>query len=402
MGTQDIVAALPPGRIEPYLAKADHDADRALEYYEWTNEMASDCWTVIAHLEVLLRHRIDEALSVYADEARIGIPWFLSLTSLGEESNQRIAEVVSRLKKENRLSRDQVIAGLPFGFWQSMFKPANEELWRQSLHTVFDKSFIAQRKEAAARLEKVRKFRNRVAHHDSPLSVRIPAEIENILGLAHAMSPPFADWIRQGSAWNETYSRCPEVKQDTVIVPAADAWDIYRSTVDSPDIGAGMYVCQPGRFFRDTSHLGFYRDREVMPEVPAILHVQDDVEWTQENADRLSGSEDRTLRKIGRFISWTFGDGARYGWDAQFTGEADQRDTASGSDSPRPSGRAGRLQVFVLSGPAHPKHITLPAPIRHTATGRGSAFTRRQRYVASHRLLTATTTEELCPASPTA
>lgn len=56
----------------------------------------------------------------------------------------------------------------------------------------------------------------------------------------------------------------------------------------------------------------------------------------------------------------------------------------------------GRYKVFVLTRDRGDwRHRMLKAPIPHRTSGRGSGFVKRQRYVSSHRLFTASSTADL-------
>jgi hypothetical protein len=102
--------------------------------------------------------------------------------------------------------------------------------------------------------------------------------------------------------------------------------------------------------------------------VPKILHRRDNVDWGDDEVARLEASEDRFDRRIATVIKATRG---AEGWNS------------------------GRYQVFLLSRSGDAQHRELTAPLAHRATGRGSAFTQRQRYVSLHALETAGSTADL-------
>jgi len=61
-------------------------------------------------------------------------------------------------------------------------------------------------------------------------------------------------------------------RADTVIVAGRTAYPDY--------LLSSCYVCQPGRAFRgDPTHLGFYFDREIKPEIARIVHRRDHVRF---------------------------------------------------------------------------------------------------------------------------
>jgi len=191
------------------------------------------------------------------------------------------------------------------------------------------------------------------------VNVDVPFEIRQVVELAGFIDPAAARWLEQCSRAMDVYRERPVTIEDTVVVPAPDAWPLYE--------GHRAYVCQAARAFRPVERMAFYADRQIMSDVPRIQHRRDDVAWTDEEAARLERSSDRFDRRIARLIPAA----RQAGW----TG--------------------GRYQVFLLSAPGDPRHRSLRQPIPHLATGRGSAFVQRQRYVSLHALETADTTADL-------
>ncbi|MGM1058210.1 hypothetical protein [Saccharothrix sp. Mg75] len=336
---------------------AGGDKSAAIALYEWSARTSSAAFEVVGHLEVLLRNALDRCLREHFREDECGIPWFLLPTPGGEHVAGAVAAVRERLLPQRKESRHQIVAGLSFGFWSGLLGPKYEELWRDCLHRAFPHS-SGKRKQVAVAVERVRKFRNRLAHHDSTINVDIPFEIRQIFELAAFIDADAAAWLERLSAVMTVYAQRPVTLEDTVVVPAKHAWSLYES--------CRAYVCQAGRAFRPVDRIAFYADREVKQEVPAVLHRRDNVEWSPEEAARLRGSDDRADRRIAEVI------------DASI---------ASWTD--------GRYQVFLLTSPGHPSHRRLGAALPHGGTGRGSAFVQRQRYTSLHALETAGTTADL-------
>ncbi|STY73247.1 Abi-like protein [Micrococcus luteus] len=370
--------ALPSQRLAAYVKRADGDVELAMDYYRWSHALASECWTLISHFEVLLRHRIDTVLADHLRETDRHIPWFLQMGDLPGASARQIDDTITRLRTQGRLSRHQVVAGMTFGFWATLF--SDDNLWKEALHQVFTDRSGLKRKDVTSQLEGVRRFRNRVAHHDSLLNVDVPMEISSILSLTRRMDVEYADWMSTISAWADVYSESPYKPKDTVVVAAAAAWTMYQDMTRDASLGTAAYICQAGRFFRPVERLAFYADQAVQPELPALHARRDHVEWTLQNAAVLERSDSREDKKIGRLIRWTVeGPGRGFGYE-----------------------EGGRYQVLLLSRPSASRavgegvrHKSLSRPVPHRVAGRGSAFTQRQRYVASHALETAVDTSEL-------
>ncbi|MFI9381387.1 hypothetical protein [Kutzneria sp. NPDC052558] len=326
--------------------------------YEWSALTSAAAFAVVGHLEVLLRNALDRCLREHFREEHTGIPWFLLPTPGGEHVAEAVAAVRGRLREQRKESRHQIVAGLSFGFWSGLLGPKYEELWRDCLHRAFPHS-SGRRKQVAVAVERVRVFRNRLAHHDSTINVDIPFEIRQIIELARYIDADAAMWLERCGNVMEVYAERPVTVADTVVVPAKNAWTLYES--------ARAYVCQAGRAFRPVERIAFYADREIKPDVPAVLHRRDNVAWTPEEVERLRASDDRFDRKVAGVI-----EASREVWVE------------------------GRYQVFLLTRPGDPAHRRLGAALPHEGSGRGSAFVRRQRYVSLHVLEVATTTADLC------
>jgi hypothetical protein len=344
-------------RMAPYLQSANGNKDDALALYEWSARTAAAAFETVGHLEVLLRNALDRCLRDHFREEKCGIPWFLLPTPGGDRVADAVAVVRDRLRPLRKETRHQIVAELSFGFWSGLLGPKYEDLWREAIRHAFPHS-SGRRKQVAVAVERVRKFRNRLAHHDSMINVDIPFEIRNVVELASFIDANAAVWLENGSRAMSVYAERPIASADTVVVPAKNPWSLYEE--------CRAYVCQAGRAFRAVERMAFYADREIKCDLPAVLHRRDDVEWSAEEAERLRSSSDRFDRKIAAVID------------------------ASGS-----RWTAGRYQVFLLTGPGDPRHRRLSRALPHKGAGRGSAYVQRQRYVSLHALETAVTTADV-------
>lgn len=168
--------------------------------------------------------------------------------------------------------------------------------------------------------------------------------------------------------------RRPSVEgADTVIVAAKHAYDEYRHL--------DAYICQPAssprpqktRTFRDgLRRLGFYRNKQIEPEIPRIVKRWPSVPFTAEEADKRRAGGDPADSRLGEIIS----------------------ETLTGSDNRRVAG--DYYQVFLLTPPEDSETLRLHQPISHQAP---SAWTQHQRYTLESALETnPTTTEDLAAA----
>lgn len=299
----EVLRVLPEPRLRPFLDAAQGDVAKALRLYAWNARMAAASWEQLAHLEVLLRNAVDVCIADQARERHVGIPWFL-LPPYYEAQPTVIDTVRRRLRDQGRETRDDIIAGLNLGFWCGWFGPKYEDLWRSTLRRVFSHG-SGRRKEASILLERVRKFRNRVAHHDSLLNEDIGFEMEAVLRLAGMISPDAASWMRSVDRTEAVAEERPVPLLNTVVVPAKRAWPLYQ------DHKCHAYVCQAGRFFRQIKHIAFYAERCIQREIPRIRARYDNVVWSTEESHRLLRSDDKGERKLGRVMRC----GLENGWD---------------------------------------------------------------------------------------
>lgn len=156
-----------------------------------------------------------------------------------------------------------------------------------------------------------------------------------------------------------------EGPRNVVIVAANRAYAFYHQYC--------AYACQANRPFRKgITHMGFYTRGVIQPEIAEIVLRRRDVEWTEENAERLrvSGGVDDGI--IASLIETTI----------------TLRDREHGA----------RHDVFLLTAPDDDRTVVLPHAIKHAGRGRGSAWTQRQRYVSLDKLRqNPHTTDELGP-----
>lgn len=180
-------------RLGPYLAACNGDRAGALRLYAWNIEMTAAFWGPIAVLEIAVRNTMHDALRA------------------GRNDDWRNDEAVHLMPRERRavdgatdtLARrgvarptaDQVVAATSFGFWVGLTDAGvprhptlsyETVLWQPRLRTAFPHLGTLRRKGLHRLLDDVRRFRNRLAHHEpihtAPLG-RIRDDITRIAGI---------------------------------------------------------------------------------------------------------------------------------------------------------------------------------------------------------------------------
>jgi hypothetical protein len=278
-----------------------------------------------------MRNALDEQLRLHF-EAHSGIPWFLLPIANDAKTQERIDRDVQtvreRLRKEhrNKETRGQVIAGLTFGFWAHLLGPKHDQLWKDRLHKAFPNS-SGRRSDVSAAVFALQQFRNRVAHHDSLLATDVPFRLTQMQDVLRWIDPDAASWLAAVERVNSVQADRPVARRDTVVVGATDAWPLYQQV--------HAYVCQPGRSFQPVDYMAFYAGQEIHPEIPGIEARIDNVEWTAAEVNRLRATGDTRDLRVADVIDAS----AQAGWTA------------------------GRYQVFLLTEPGMPNHLTLKQPV---------------------------------------
>jgi hypothetical protein len=176
----DIHAALSSPRLAAYRAPGEDDRV-ALARYVWNLQLCEAFYPAFHLLEVSLRNSLDAAIT-----ARSGTDhWYTPEAAILDAAEAREVEKVRAQLRGTHGGREphpgQVVAGLMFGFWTSLFKRSYEHqqrLWPHILRDVLPGMPRTSRKRsvAAGRFHDLRQARNRIFHHE-PIWNRDPARL---------------------------------------------------------------------------------------------------------------------------------------------------------------------------------------------------------------------------------
>lgn len=170
-----IEAALTTSRFGTFLtATGGRNRARALALYEW-NATISAAFIVPLHLcEVVIRNAVAEAIEKVYGPAwpwSAGFEQSLPAPTVGYSPRRDLQKA-----RQGQLTAGKVIPELKFAFWNEMLTRRHDgRLWVPYFKTSFPFSPSAPipklRGILYQQLAKVRKFRNRIAHHEPILSV---------------------------------------------------------------------------------------------------------------------------------------------------------------------------------------------------------------------------------------
>ena len=92
----------------------------------------------------------------------------------------------------------RIVAALSLGFWVALFaKRYEEDLWRPVLHQCFNPR--QDRRRVHDQLNRLRRLRNRIVHHEPILHWNLQADHDLILGLLGLLSPETKTWVEHHS-----------------------------------------------------------------------------------------------------------------------------------------------------------------------------------------------------------
>ncbi|ADN08853.1 Abi family protein [Sulfurimonas autotrophica] len=179
--------------IEKYISSARLSKYSSLDEYKKNIYLSNSFYIPLSILEVSLRNAINSQFIVF-----YGQNWILNEAQfLQRDALEKIAQAKMKLQSRNEtLTHAKLTAELTFGFWTSLFqKPYDKTMRLQTLRGIFSnlprtEAKPIDRKTISAKLNHIRKFRNRIFHFEKIVNKEefnnIEHDIDEILGFLHA------------------------------------------------------------------------------------------------------------------------------------------------------------------------------------------------------------------------
>jgi len=166
-------------RFAAYLRAAVGDAEVALRLYWWNIEVSAAFYGLLHCLELSLRNALHHQLgNRFGPSIRRGV----------------------------RVDVDDIVAGLPFGFWVSLLSRGaayDRQLWVPALHRAFP-GYSGRREKLHDNLLAMVLFRNRIMHHEPIHHRDLAADHAKIFRLLGYLSPDLAKEV-------QAFDRVPDV-----------------------------------------------------------------------------------------------------------------------------------------------------------------------------------------------
>ncbi len=198
--------AISSERIASYLSQFNQNESAAYGAYAWNIALCESFYPALQGIEITLRNGVNEAAV-----AEFGTgEWFLLDV---EPSEKKIAnDTTSILKsKKKALTPSNYVSEFTFGFWVSLFSGRyHQGAWPSVLTSPFAHAPKKQRspKLLRTRLEKIRRLRNRVFHHEPAWHwVDLETQHSHIIETIGWISPAMRRFVEMLDRFPEVYGQ---------------------------------------------------------------------------------------------------------------------------------------------------------------------------------------------------
>lgn len=200
-----IGATLSPIRLHRFVVAAGSPA-QGLRLYRWNAQLASAYWTPLHFMEVAVRNAVHDSLSDYFGKqdwfegpiAGAGAEW------LYDSEREAVEKAISKL---HTISPGKVVAELHFGFWVGLLSgrympPPSVRAGADYHDLVWVKGGVGRKFGGAKRgiiykrLNRLRLFRNRIAHHEHLMGENLDLVSQDIDETLKLLDPATATWVR--------------------------------------------------------------------------------------------------------------------------------------------------------------------------------------------------------------
>ena len=222
-GPPDFDAGIHPvrrGRLSSYLRFTDDDGERALELYEWNEDVSSAFYRILGSFEVTLRHSMNDCLV-----KAYGRHWFTDpRVGLDRGAQVAVDKVLHSLgRRRVPFQPLDVSEALTLGFWARLLTRGGsmgrnrpkadyeKTIWRPAVRKAFHHRRHLTRGEVYASVRPLHELRNRVAHYQPIHHLDLAVEHRRILDVTGWMCPEMRVWISQKTQVPRLLQERPEV-----------------------------------------------------------------------------------------------------------------------------------------------------------------------------------------------
>lgn len=191
-------------RFAPYLAAQAGNQHEAVRLYAWNVEASAAILGAYAPLEVGVRNSMHDQLT-----ATFGRPDWWEKAPLSSDTADEIDEVISRLEgreeaeaKKGRAwtwTEGHVVADLSASFWEGLLaNKYHANMWEKGLSSAFPR-YTGRRGDLKIRMERLRRLRNRAAHHEPVFARDLLVDHRFMCELAGFVADDLETWVMSHS-----------------------------------------------------------------------------------------------------------------------------------------------------------------------------------------------------------
>jgi hypothetical protein len=213
----EIEVTLSAERLHRFI-QASGSLAQGLRLYRWNVQLASAYWTPLHFLEIAVRNAVHGSMTAHHGTAF----WFrepgtdLGATWLFEFERNAIEKAISKIFPP--VTAGKVVAELHFSFWVGLLsghhipgKPDyHDAVWVKG--KVSERFPNMKRSTVFRRLDRLRRFRNRIAHHEHILNSNLDVLSADIEAILRTLDPSLATWVRAMSTVEEVRAARPLVR----------------------------------------------------------------------------------------------------------------------------------------------------------------------------------------------
>jgi len=188
-------------RFATYLrAKGGHVED-ALSLYTWNAEVSAAFMVPLHLCEVAIRNAAAEAIQAVHGPTWPWVNGFVRSLPVSKNPRHYNPQVNLQDVASKRPTVGKVVSEVNFAFWEKVFTAGQDErMWDPHFRTVLPGcpaalSVQQARAKVYSDLEKMRKFRNRIAHHEPIFSRALDQDYAIIRELVEWRRPDAAAWL---------------------------------------------------------------------------------------------------------------------------------------------------------------------------------------------------------------
>jgi hypothetical protein len=193
-----------------YLEHGNGDEALALALYRWNAQLAAAFWLDFGHFEIAFRNALDARMVKRYKSQGEKTEWLNDPhLELGRNPNnpryhkqpyKDIASARSRVRNNSKPNtHDQIISETSFGLWHQLVSQKQMFLW-PDLAGAFPHAPNRAQSTISGPVSRLRRFRNRIAHHHRIWTMNVHSLYEDLLTVAGYIDPDLPEWIGSGSA----------------------------------------------------------------------------------------------------------------------------------------------------------------------------------------------------------